>query len=491
MFARKVALGSLILGLAQLVVRVLDIALLAIVARFLMPEDFGLVALAASIRIVTGALTELPVSSALVQRKELLQADLDTAFTLTLLRGSLVGLIMLALSPLMAGIYGEPRLVPMIAFLALAPTLQGLASPMMVRFAREVNYRPAAVIQVLTKIATFLVTVVIAVALESYWALIAGMVATPAAHTMATYIAAPYRPRLTLASARGIIAFAGWISVSRIIFTFNQHSDRFFIGGILGRASLGQYTVGSDIASMATYGLASPIMGTLFSGFSRISDNMERLRSAYLRGQQVMVMVLLPLGVGLSILADPVVTLVMGDQWGPAAEVIRWLAPVIALQSTIVGAQSAAMALGNTRILAIRELIALFLRLPATILAAWSFGLTGAVIARAVTGLAVIWMNITIASRLVQISPSRQIINCARSLASVAVMAIVMIAVMLLFPSLDDRPARALACMIPVGTLSYLVPHLVLWQLAGKPDGAEQFLLKALAAGLGKMHRRG
>ena len=490
MFARKVAIGTLLLGGSQIIMRVLDVMLVAIVARFLMPEDFGLVALATSTLLVINSVTDLPVGNALIQRKELIRADVDTAFTLSFLRGLLIGLLILALGPVLAGIYDEPRLPPIMAVVALVPVLQSLASPMMLQFARDVNYRPLAVMQVSTKMVTFLVSVGTAIALQSYWALIAGQVAWPIVSTTATYYIAPYRPRLTLVSARGIIVFTGWITVSRIIFTLNQHSDRFFIGGLVGRASLGQYTVGSDIASMATYGLAAPMMSTLFSGFSRIQDDPDRLRSAYLRGQQIMVMLLLPLGVGLSILADPAVMLLLGPQWGPAAEVIRWLAPVVALQTTVAGAQSAAMALDRTRLLAIRELIALLLRLPATVLAAWLFGLTGAVIARALTGLAVIWLNITIASRLIGISPYAQIVNCARSLASAAVMTLVLLALIFLLPGLEARPGLALACLIPAGALSYLVSHLALWRLAGKPDGAEQFVLKGLADSVGALGRK-
>jgi PST family polysaccharide transporter len=486
MLSRKVAVGSLLLGLVSLAARFLGLVLIVILARLLTPEDFGLVALAASVLIVTQSVTELQVFAALVQRRDLGPRDIDAAFTLGLMRGSLVALALLLLAWPVARLYADPRLAPMIAALALAPFAAGLASPMMVHFLRRVDYGPSVRNQLVSRAAAFAAALAVALITQSYWAQVAGLVAAPVALTLASYVSAPYRPRLTLTGIRSILAFAGWITASRIVNALNQQGDRFFLGGILGKEGLGFYAVGSDMSSSISYSMSNPLLQTLFAGFSRISDQAERMRRAFLRGQQVMAAFLLPLGVGLAVLARPIVTLLLGPKWEPVIPVVTWLAPAIALQMMTVSIHSAAMAMGRPRLLLTREIIALALRLPATVLAAWWFGLAAAAMARAAASVAMVAINLVLAAQLLQIGVWQQIAACGRSLASAAVMAGGLTAAMAQTGAVGWA---GLAGLVGLGAALYGGVHLLLWWAAGRPEGAETFALDLLRAALARLRR--
>lgn len=477
MFGQKVALGAALIGLFQLLAKFMDLIATIILARLLLPEDFGLVAIAVAVLLITNSITELPVVDVLVQREELDHRDIDTAFTLTFLRGLLVAGVTASLAYPVAQFYTDDRLIPIMLVLALVPIAQGLNSPAMIHFMRQIKYGPTARAALIGKGCGVVTTILLALAGASYWALIANLVVTPIGVMLTTHIMAPYRPRFRTQGARAILSFAGWVTVSRIIWTLNMQADRFLIGRILGKSTLGQYAMGGDISSMATYAVAGPILQPIFSGFSRIQGDMARMRAAYIKSQQTLIMLVLPLGVGLAAVANNLIPVLLGAGWEQTIPVIQWLAPVIALQMMSVPVQSAAMALARPKALAWRELLGLLLRLPATLVAAWYWGLIGAVVARSLTGLVIILLNLTIARGLVGVPLRRQLLAGWRSYCS----ALLMVGVVWGLDRIighDALPMPALiAGQIFFGGLTYVGSHMALWFCAKRPGGSEQFLL--------------
>lgn len=479
MHKHKVARGAAIMAIFQVASRMLDLAAMLVLARLLVPADFGLVAIATAVLLVLTALTELPVIDVLVQRDSVKDRDVNAAFTTNIIRGFSVAALMVALSFPVASIYGDPRLMPIICVLGLVPLGKNLESPALVHALREVNYRPTANILLFGKFLGAVIAIALAVATRSYWSLVAGVTITALASAAWSYVLAPYRPRLEFHGVGKLLTFAGWVTLSRIFFTMNQQGDRFFIGHIIGPAKLGNYTLGGDISSVATNSLAAPILRPMFAGMARIHSDVVRLRAAYLKSQQALAMLVLPLGVGLATVADLLVPLVLGPEWTDTRIVIWWIAPVVALQMLSVPVQAASMARGLPETLALREGIALILRLPPTLYAAYHYGFEGAVIARSVTGVIIILFNMGLADRLVGASIPAQFAAVWRSLASAAVMtlAVLMVKARLDVPTETIMRATDLVALVTLGALSYGVTHLGLWWLSGRPQGSETFFL--------------
>lgn len=482
MLKHKVARGAAHLGLFQLVGKLLDMVSMVVLARILVPDDFGVIALASSAMLIAAAVTELPVIDVLVQRKEIDKADVDTAFTLNLLRGGVVLLAIVALALPLAWIYDDMRVAQAVLVLALVPFLGSLQSPALVHSLRQVDYAPTAKILLYGKLGGNLLSVVLALLWPSFWALILGMVAGAAISTLWSYRLCPYLPRFRFAGTKSILSFAGWVTASRIVFSLNQQGDRFFVGYILGKALLGQYTMGNIISSTATYALATPATRPIFAAMSRIEGDSERMRRAYLQSQQALMLLILPFGVGLATVAKDIVPLLLGDGWEMVVPAIWWLSPIIALQMMSIPVQALSMANGRPRLLTLRETIALALRLPATLVAAWGFGFLGALAARSLTGGAVIIMNLFIARSMIQVGVMKQILGCWRSLASAALMAagVVLLGVAFPSPTVFAMQVLRLTGLILVGLTLYGGMHLGLWILAGRPGGAETFVLGLL-----------
>ncbi len=478
MSAKNVVLSSAVLSVAQIFTRCFDLVSIIILARLLNPESFGLVAAAASLMLLINSLTEISVSDVLIQKRAVEKRDFDLSFTVGLIRGALIATVVIAIAKPFAFYFEDNRLTAILYVLAVGPFFRELASPKLVVFQRALNYTPLALQQVAAKTISFVASTSVALTFHSYWALVVGIVAYPVVNMAASYIIAPYRLSLTLKGFSQIIPFTGWVTLSRIIWTLNIQVDRLLIASLLGKASLGQFTVGSDISSVATYALGGPLMQPLFSGFSRINDDLDRLRRAYLRGQQIIMMVIMPVGVGLATVSDPVVRLMLGPGWEPVIFVIAWFAPAVALQMLTVAVHSLSMALNQTKMLALRELVNMAVRLPPTVVGAWYYGLTGAVVASAISGLITTWVNLVIARTLLGVSVWAQISNCSRTLISVAVMSGWELTLISLIPNGDGYAyfAAVIALQVLTGAVVYILSHILLWAASGFPDSAESYV---------------
>lgn len=480
MIARKVVGNSALRIVLEIVTRLLDLVTLVILARLLTPEDFGLLALATAILMMARGLTQLPLMEALVQRRHVRRRDLDTAFTLGLARGLLVAAGMTALAYPIAAAYDDGRLAPVIMVLALAPAMTGVQSPMMAFQLRRVNYLPVSLAVAAGKLAGFIVAVLLALATQSYWALVVGLVVDPMVTVVLTYFMAPYRPRLGLASAREVLGFAGWVTVFRMVWTIGTQADRLFIAALIGKPQLGIYSVGRTLSTMATYAIANPVMQPLFAGFSRIKNEPDRLRAAYLRSQQVMMTLILPLGIGLALVAEPAVHVLLGPQWKEVVTVVIWVAPATAFQMLVVPTQPVTMALGRPRVLAEREMLSVLITVPMTVLGAWLWGIQGAAIGLALSGPPVIFIGLLIAQRLLGLPLGTQLRGCLRPLLGCLAMAMAVLGArtLVLVPAALP-PILELMALIVIGALAYVGFLAVLWLARGRPDGAEAFLLSS------------
>lgn len=480
MLARKVASGAIWLVGARLATRTLDLISLLIVARLLVPADFGLFALAATLLLVMNAVTDLSLANAILQMLEPPDAVYDTAFTLNAMRGLVVSAALACAAGPFADLYGDPRLQPIVLALAVVPLLKGLASPRMAFLQRKLVFRPSFYLEAAGKLAAFAASIAVALVTQSYWALVAGMIAAPAISTLLSYRLAPYRPAFGLTDWKPIFAFSGWLTLSNGVNTLNWQADRFFIGGQLGAGILGQYTVGSELASLPTTAPVQPIMQALYAGFAKLSQDLARLRTAYLSSQCAVMALAMPIAITVSVFAHSIIRLAIGPDWAASAFVVQVLAPVFALQMLTAPAQSIAMVRGRTNAIFWRDLISLSVRLPLILLGLYLAGLEGVIWGRVVSGLFIIALNLMLISRLLDLSVLTQLTAPWRSYASGLVLAAFLVAAgsyLDLLNASDPWVLPQLCGVAAAGLALYGIVHMGLWSITQPAASAERKLL--------------
>lgn len=481
MNTNKVALATVIHVCDRLLSRILDFAGALIVARILAPEAFGVVMIGVSALTMARGLTEFPVANALIQKKQVDESDYATVFALTNARGLLLALALAAVAGLLASIYDEPAVIPILYCLAIAPLAEGFGSPMMARHLRNMNFVPLAIASLAGRLAGFIATVAIILTTGSMWALVIGIIVTPIVTTCLTYIVAPSKISFSLAHGKEYFAFSSWMSLAGGVLIAYSDGAKFIVGIFVSTAALGIYVVGYGLARTAIFALAGPTIQTFFVGFSMINNEPERLRSSYLKAQSVLVTMFMPVGIGLVVISEPLIELLLGPEWSDAAFVIAWLAPGMAYFVGAAPAQAMAMAVNETRSMFYRNLTVVALSLPLLIYGAAYHGLLGIVIARLIGSIINTFAGFVLIQQLIGLPFKKQAIAGWRSMVASALM--LMFHTLLIAPLVDTAGQSIIAqCTILLGIIAvngtvFLASIVGLWVLCGKPAGPETALI--------------
>jgi O-antigen/teichoic acid export membrane protein len=467
--------GSLWISGGRVLTNLLAVVSTIVLARLLVPADFGLVALGTTMLAILSAITNLSMGAALVQHREPTDAHYHTAWTLGVVRGLGLAAIFCLLGLPLARLYGEPRLDEVMYALSVSVFLTGLTNPRLVMMQRKLVFWQVFVLHVANHLVMAVVSIVVALLYQTYWALVAGAVAGQLVATILSYSLFPFRPHLSLRHAGELWSFSIWLTLGQAVKTMNYRFDHLLIGGFLGRPALGYYTVGSNLAIVAAKEAVLPLTQTLFPAFSAVSDSMERLRRAYQRAQATVTAIALPAGIGFTLIADPLVRLTMGAKWAPAILVIQVVGAAYAFGTLGTLVSPLAMAQGATRYLFNRSLQLFVIRMPFIIAGMYFGGLAGLLAARALVGLIGVVINMSMVRELIGLTIREQLRANLRCLAAAAAMVAVVLLVQHLLPQGTDEPilAARIAASVVAGVATYLGASWCLWWAAGRPLGPE------------------
>lgn len=472
--------GALWIGLTRVLVNAIGFVSTIILARLLVPEDFGLVAIASSVAAIFASVSELSLSQALIQHNDPKEEHFDSAFSLNALRALLLAAIIAAIGWPAAIAYDDDRLIGVMAGFAIANLVGGFLNPRLALLERNLEFRQWIILSGGEKLAGFIVSATIAFVYQSYWALVVGVVASQAIRVLASYLLVPHRPRFSLECYRELLSFSIWLTLGQIVQAINWRADPLLLGAFLPTKAIGHFSMGSRVSTMAVGEVLQPVSKVLFPAFSRIKDNPWRLREGYLRAQGLMALIALPIGVGLAALAAPLVTLLLGTEWAPAIPVVQFLAIAAAVQHTNQ-LNAIGMATGNTRALFFRDLRALFVRLP-LILGGMILGpmvgvglLTGAIMGHVASSSINALLNMHLVARISQVKIREHLALLWRpALASAAMAAAIAgIAPYSPFPNTLFGSIGEIALSGVLGGLVYIAVLILLWLAAGRPQGPE------------------
>ena len=475
---KRLTVGAMWTAGGRILTNLLGLVSTLTVARLLTPADFGLVAIATVIYAIISAITELSLSSALIQHKDPQREHYDTAFTLSILRGLAITLALVAAAYPLSVAYRDQRLIGICLAMGLTALAGGLINPKLVTYRRKLSFHQEIASDLINKLVGLVVAVSIAVIFHSYWALVIGSFASQLAQVVMSYVLIPYSPRFSLGHWRSLFSFSSWLALSSGLNALNYRADQLALGAMLGNASLGQYTVGDNLASLPVRESTAPIANVLFPAFSRLQDDPARLRNAFLRSQRLLVATALPIGVGFALVAAPFINLVMGPQWKSAALVAQILSTVFAAHAFYMPVTPLAMGLGRTRLLFLRDVVFICIRYPLIFAGLFSGGLLGLLLARCISGLIGIAIDMYLARRLIGVGMATQLLSSWRPLVATLSMAACVWAVSALLAGGSD--VLQLAITILTGGASYFGTTLVLWWATGKPAGPEREAINML-----------
>jgi O-antigen/teichoic acid export membrane protein len=298
-----------------------------VLARILTPSDFGIVALASVTIGLLALFSDLGLGGTLVVRKHLDDRISGTIFTLMLLMGLLTALLVAGTAPLAASIFDEPDLTPILAVLGATVILNAPTWFYSTILQRELEFWRRFQCQLAQSVTYAAVAIGAAIAGAGVWALVAGQVAGTLVFTVTLAAVSPYRIRpsfdrdsagTAIREGRGFLAQSGLAYVE-------LNADYMSVGGFLGSAQLGYYSMAFRIAELPYWAITEPVAKVTFPGFARMRHRGESVTASFLSVLRLVALVACPTGILLSATAEPFTITVYGSQWLPMAGVLAIL----------------------------------------------------------------------------------------------------------------------------------------------------------------------
>jgi lipopolysaccharide exporter len=481
------AAGAAWLVLFKLTERSIGIVSTLILARVLVPEDFGLVAMATSILASLDLLGAFSFDMALIQNQHAARHHYDTAWTFAVMFGVLKAVALCALAFPAAHFFREARLPPLVFALAAYTLIEGFDNVGIVAFQKDLELHKEFRFGLVKKMVGFAVTVSLAFWLRSYWALMAGILAARLTSSLLSYAMHPFRPKFSLAGAGDLFSFSKWLLLNNFLIFVNNRGTDFVIGKLAGARALGLYSVSYEIANLPTTELVWPISRAVFPGYARMANDPPRLREAFLQVISLVAIFTVPAGVIIALAAEPIVQVLLGAKWSDAAPLIHVLAVFGIVRSLHGPTGSIYLALGKPRFVAGFQCVQLGAAIGLMLVLVPLHGTIGAAYALLAGASVAMISNYFFALRELHLP----VAELMRALWRPGVGAAAMVAAVRVMGPLwtGDNGTTAnvlrLGVLLVIAAVVYLVVVLLCWWIARRPEGPESQIVRLGVSRLG------
>lgn len=383
----------------------LQLLIFIILARYLKPYEFGLVATAMLFCQLFQSTFLAGISTPLIRMTNNDRAVDNTGFTLAAGLGGIMVALLLASANWLERIYAMPGLTSLIHILSLGSFISSLAVAQQAWMIRNLRFRPLAL---RTALATGIGGVIsVGLALQGYGAmsLAAYYVVSAALGLAVLWTCSPWRP--VFAWERGaageIIRYGRHVSATGVVNFVNENADVLVIGYVLGPAAAGIYVVGKRAFTAANALLAGALSRLAVPVFSQLHEDRPRLASAFLRAVKTTSIVTTPAFIGLALLAPEFLMLFFGPQWLEAIIVMQALCFVGVIQSLGLYNHALILALGKPHWQTALTLLYAAINL-ATFVLVTRFGIAAVAVAFAVRAYILYPLSIALVMRLIPVS---------------------------------------------------------------------------------------
>lgn len=435
--------------------RVVTVVTSLVLARFVTPTDFGLMAMAVVFSGFVELMRELGTGAAVVRAERTDDEMLSSLFWLNVGVGVLASAILWLLAPVAAAIFQNATLAPILRMLAVTPALAATGVVSAGLLTRELRFRRLAIAELGGACAGGVVGIALALKGLGVWSLVWQSVSSAFVISAATTGASGWRPRprFRVASMRHLLGYSANLTGTSVLTYVIRNADSLLIGRYLGAQQLGLYDLAFRVMMSSLQVISAAIARVLFPVYVQLKDDRHRLAAAYLRAIGGIALVVFPVIFGLVGVADAFVVAAFGPAWAGAVPLLLILSPLAALQSIATSVNNIYQTVGRTdRLFAITALSG------AALVAAFAVGLRWNVVGVAACytamSYALAYWVFAVPLRFIGLRPGALLGAIARPLLCSVLMLVAIVALRAAIPQ-TTSPAILLAVVVPSGVAAY------------------------------------
>ena len=301
-----------------------------VLARLLTPQDYGLIGMAAVVIGFVSMFKDMGLSAATIQKEEITGEQVSTLFWVNVGLSVAVMALTAALAPAVAWFYGDARLTWITVGYSAGFLFGGLTVQHEALLRRQMRFGALAAVEILSLLAGIAAAVILAWRGWGYWALVFNQLVQGVTYAAGVWAVCGWRPGrpVRYSGVRSMLAFGGNLTGFSVVNYFARNLDNLLIGKFWGSYQLGLYAKAYQLLLLPIDQINTPVASVAVPALSRLNDEPERYRQAYLRILEKVSILTMP-GVAFMIAcSDWIVSLVLGPQWTEAARIFALLGVV-------------------------------------------------------------------------------------------------------------------------------------------------------------------
>jgi lipopolysaccharide exporter len=416
-------------GLTMVLGRGATLLATLVLARLLVPADFGLFAVGILVINYLDRFKDVGVGAALIYRREPWTRLAPTALPLAVGSAAVLSVGTFVVAPLAADFFYDPRAADILRALSLVLLISGLSIVPESKMRREMDFRRRVVPEVVAAVVKGVVSVALAVAGLGVFALVWGQLAGTLVQSSLYWALCRWRPRLGWDRSLAVLMLKYGIasSVVAVLSVFIENMDYLVVGRRMSAESLGYYVMAYRLPELSVFGVCIVAGQVFFPMFARLQDDLPRLAGVYLDAVRNISLVTLPVGAALACLAPEVISTLYSDKWDAAIPVLRLLAVFALVSSMSFHAGEIYKATGRPGILNTLAIGEVVLLLPLLWLAAGGDIVTVAA-TMAVAAIPLTAVRLLIAVRILRLDPGALVRSFVPSVTATATMSVAVVA---------------------------------------------------------------
>lgn len=307
--------------------RALAFIKILILARILSPSEFGLFGIAVLFLSLLEIISETGVNIFLIQEEDDIDSFIDTAWIVSIVRGILIALVLFCFSPAISRFFNSPQSLNVLLLISLAPLIRGFINPSVVKLQKNLLFAKEFIFRFLIYFLDASVAIIVALITHSAISLVYGLLAGALFEVCASHLFIKPGPKLRFVKdkLKLIIKRGKWVTFAGTFNYLFENIDDAVVGRLLNTAYLGTYQMAYKVSSLPMTEVSDVIQKVTFPVYTKIAEDKERLKKAFIKSLFATILLVLPIGLILFFFSREAVLILLGPKWLSVVPVIKVL----------------------------------------------------------------------------------------------------------------------------------------------------------------------
>lgn len=321
----KAAKGILWSTVERFSVQSVQFVIMIVMARLLTPHDYGIISMLAIFIAVAQSLIDSGFSQALIRKQNRTETDNNTVFYFNIVVSGLLYFILYISAPFVADFYNTPQLCPVMRVVCISIIFNSLAVVQRALLTIKIDFKTQAKAALTAAVTSGVVGITMAYHGLGVWSLVTQQLLNLGINTSLLWLLSKWRPRLVYSwqSFHELFAFGSKLLASGLLDTIYRNIYPIVIGKLFSASNLGHYTRAHQFSEFPSSNLTGIIQRVTYPVLCEIQNDDARIAGIYRKFLKLSAFIIFPLMVGLSSVAKPFVSILLGQQWGFCGQLLQ------------------------------------------------------------------------------------------------------------------------------------------------------------------------